>query len=257
LPAASQSVGVHPDGWASPASSSFHGITIKDDGWSMATCKTCHGNDYKGGTTGVSCYTCHTGNAGPENCSTCHGSSTSPAPPQDLSGNTVNTARGVGAHQVHLVGTTYSKPATCAECHSIPGSVSTAGHIDGDNRAEVMMTNYLANLTTGGGSVVPSPSYNYTTFACSNTYCHGTFKNGNAANAPTWNDPSAAACGTCHGNPNAATTAEKALPGGTHESVSTACYVCHGGVVDASMKFVDASKHIDGKLNLFGSDQSF
>jgi len=256
LPAPSQAVGVHPEGWATATSASFHGVSIKDAGWSMATCKTCHGTDYKGGTSGVSCYTCHTGTAGPENCSTCHGSSSSPAPPKDLSGNTSNTARGVGAHQVHLLGTSSSKAFTCAECHTIPGSVSTTGHIDGDNRAEVMMNSYLANLSTGGGNVVPSPSYNASTFACSNTYCHGTFKNGNTSNAPVWNDPSAAACGTCHGDVNGTTTALKARPGGTHTS-STNCSVCHGGVVDASLKFINPSKHIDGKLNLFGNDQSF
>ena len=253
LPAPSQSVGVHPDGWASPASSAFHGITIKDAGWSMATCKTCHGTDYKGGNTGISCYTCHTGVSGPENCSTCHGSSVSPAPPQDLSGNTSNTARGVGAHQVHLLGTTRSKAITCADCHAIPGSVSTPGHIDGDNRAEVVMSNYLATLVTGGGSVVPTPSYNASTFTCSNTYCHGKFVNGNPANAPAWNDPLAGACGTCHGSTAGSTNQQKALPGGTHPN-NLACSTCHGGVINSSGTIINAAKHIDGKLNYNGND---
>ena len=38
----------------------------------------------------------------------------------------------------------------------------------------------------------PSPSYDLSTLKCSNTYCHGYFKNGNQTAAPafmpTWND---------------------------------------------------------------------
>lgn len=256
LPPASQTIGVHPDGWLTKTSSDFHGKAVRAQGWDMTFCKTCHGGNYTGGTVQVSCLTCHTAASGPENCATCHGSATSPAPPEDLNGNTSNTSSRVGAHQVHLKGTSQSKFLTCAECHTIPGGVTTPGHIDGDDRAEVLMTNYLANLTTNSGAVVPNPSYNATTGSCSGTYCHGTFKNGNASNAPVWNVPSSAACGTCHGDPNGATTALKALPGGTHPA-NTNCVNCHGGVVDASLKFVNASKHVDGRLNLSGNDIVF
>ena len=76
-----------------------------------------------------------------------------------------------------------------------------------------------------------------------------------------WNDPSAAECGTCHGDPTKATLSEKALPktsaeGGTHPNVLT-CSGCHGGVVDSNLKIISPSKHMDGKLNLFGSDIAF
>lgn len=234
----------------------------------MRSCQTCHGTQYSGGTVGVSCLTCHTGTSGPENCSTCHGSSTSPAPPRDLNGNTVNTARGVGAHQVHLLGTTRAKGITCEECHSIPAGVYGAGHVDSGSPAEVNMNNYLANLQTNLPSTSiysaslplfdPNPVYDSGTTSCSSTYCHGTFKNGNPSNAPVWNNPASAACGTCHGDPAAATTALKALPmtaaqGGTHPN-NTSCSICHGGVVNASLQFINSSKHIDGRLNLSGSD---
>ncbi|MBI2619771.1 MAG: CxxxxCH/CxxCH domain-containing protein [Ignavibacteriales bacterium] len=268
LPATTQTAGVHPEGWISKTSADFHGAAIRAQGWDMRTCQTCHGSRYNGGTSGVSCLTCHTGGAGPENCSTCHGSATSPAPPRDLNGNTANTARGVGAHQVHLMGTTRAKALTCAECHSIPGSVYEPGHVDSDPPAEVLMGNYLANLQTNLPTTSrysaslplfdPNPAYDPATTSCSSAYCHGTFKNGNPTNTPVWNNPASAACGTCHGDPTAATTAQKALPktsaqGGTH-TTNTNCANCHGGVVDASLRFINASKHIDGKLNLFGSD---
>ncbi len=256
LPPATQTTGVHPEGWLTKTSADFHGKAVQAKSWDMRSCKTCHGDNYDGGTVQVSCLTCHTDSAGPENCATCHGSSSSPAPPRDLGGNSMTTARGVGAHQVHLNGTSRSKAATCAECHAIPAGVYTSGHIDGDNRAEVVMTNYLANLSTGNGSVNPTPSYNNITFACSNTYCHGTFKNGNMTNVPVWNASSTGACGTCHGNASDPDPTRIALPGGTHPN-NTACSSCHGGVINASRQIINASKHVDGRLNLSGNDQTF
>ncbi len=254
---------VHPTGWKTTGSATFHGLTIRENLWDMRACRSCHGLIYDGGTSGVSCRTCHFSAAGPENCSTCHGSSTSPAPPRDLSNNTATTTRGVGAHQIHLLGTTRAKGVTCADCHRIPEGVYATSHIDGDNRAEIIMESYLATLKTSSGSVVPAPAYSSTTFSCSNTYCHGTFKNGNTTNVAVWTNPATAACGTCHGDPNAADPAQIALPktsaqGGTHPNpTSTSCSVCHGGVVNASRQIINASKHIDGKLNLFGNDNAF
>src|SRR5512142_33794 len=88
-------IGVHPAGWSDPASPDFHGTYIATkNSWDMRPCQSCHGSNYAGGSVGVSCLTCHTKTNGPENCTTCHGS-TNPAPPKDLSGNTVTTARGV------------------------------------------------------------------------------------------------------------------------------------------------------------------
>ena len=257
--AATGELAVHPDGWASPSSgANFHGMAIRNAGWDMRPCKVCHGNNYDGGTSGVSCLTCHTAAAGPENCSTCHGSATSTAPPPDLEGNTATTARGVGGHQFHLMGSTASAAYTCAECHNIPGGVYATGHIVG-SQAQVVMGNYLANLETNasGTPVIPNPTYDPVTGTCSGTYCHGAFKNGNTSNTVTWTDSTSAACGTCHGNPNGATLALKALPGGTHEQSNTQCSTCHGGVVNASLGFTNPSKHGDGKLNLNGQDKPF
>jgi len=146
--------------------------------------------------------------------------------------------------------------------------VYATGHIDSDQRAEVLMTNYLANLQTNLPSTSrynaslplfdPDPVYDSGTTSCSSTYCHGTFKNGNTSNAPVWNNPASAACGTCHGDPNAANPAEIARPktaaqGGTHPT-STSCSNCHGGVVNSSRQIINSSKHIDGRLNLSEND---
>lgn len=259
---------VHFKGVLDTSSPEFHGKLVSANGWIVRDCKQCHGDSYQGAFAGPSCLTCHNGTNGPENCSTCHGSETSSAPPGDLNGNTENTARGVGAHQVHLAGNLKGKTMSCAECHVVPGGVYSDGHLDGDSRAEIIMANYLATITTNHPSTtnyssslplfVPNPSYSLSDQTCANTYCHGNFKNGNSGNSPVWNDPQSAACGTCHGDRTKPTLMERALPktvseGGTHPNALT-CSQCHGGVVNANLNFTNPSKHVDGLLNLFGSD---
>jgi len=264
LPQASTSaLSVHPDGWVTTASADFHGNTIRSNKWDMRQCRACHGTQYTGGTSDVSCYKCHNGYGGPQNCAVCHGTpGTNAAPPRDLSKNTAKTARGVGAHQIHYLGSSLAGNTICTECHRWPADVyNDTNHIDGDGVAEVVFLNPLANLATPG--VTPSPTYNSSTMTCASTYCHGVFKNGNPSFAPVWNDASGAqmACGTCHGDVTKPTTAEKALPkiaaqGGTHPN-NLACASCHDGVVDATLKIINPAKHVDGRINLLGNDISF
>ncbi len=247
---------VHPSGWTQVSSLDFHGKAIRANNWEMGNCQTCHGGEYRGGVSGVSCRTCHTAAAGPENCSTCHGGANN-APPRDLSGNTAVTVRGVGAHQTHVLGTTRARQVSCLECHLVPGGMYDPGHVDTPLPAEINFSGTLSSKTTAG----VTPAYNTQTVSCSSTYCHGNFKNGNTSYSLVWNafSISAAACGTCHGNPSKPTLAEQALPktsaeGGTHPNV-LACASCHGDVVDASLRIINASKHINGKLNVFGTEQ--
>jgi len=264
------SIDVHVNGIIDPSSANFHGKYIKNIQWNMTDCQKCHGAKYDGGdikypdgsSLTPTCLDCHTYPGGPENCTTCHGSPTSNAPPQDLNGNTATTERGVGAHQIHLRGTGNGKYLTCTECHNVPGGLYTPGHIDSEPPAEVLMSNPRANAITNDPSTseydqtlplfVPDPVYNPNDLSCSNTYCHGYFKNGNLDNKPVWTDPSTSACGSCHGD------GSNPLPkipsqGGTHPANSN-CEVCHGGVVDANYKIINPSKHIDGLLHLNGND---
>jgi predicted CxxxxCH...CXXCH cytochrome family protein len=115
----------------------------------------------------------------------------------------------------------------------------------------------------------PQPEYSATSLSCSNVYCHGHFKNGNDTLVVKWTDPDAqtgAACGTCHGDVTRPTPADRALPkttarGGTHPNVTT-CFACHykvtqGDLIDANLNFVDKTKHINGRLNVFGTERDF
>ena len=56
---------VHPDGWAQA-----HGTHIADTGWDFAPCQKCHGDDFRGGKAGASCWDCHS-DGGPTGCTTC------------------------------------------------------------------------------------------------------------------------------------------------------------------------------------------
>lgn len=261
-------VNTHKKGILDTKSSDFHGNLIRENKWNVQMCQQCHGYNYDGGVVNSSCITCHSNTSGPENCATCHGSETSPAPPKNLDGNTDKTYRGVGAHQVHLKGGVLGKSLSCWECHVVPGSVSSDGHIDSELPAEVIMDGYFGNIRTNDQQTLtysqglpqfnPDPVYDYSTSGCSSVYCHGYFKNGNLENKPGWSAINAGECGTCHGDPSKTHLGEKALPktaaeGGTHPS-STNCSECHGGVINASYKIIDNSKHIDGLLNLMGND---
>jgi predicted CxxxxCH...CXXCH cytochrome family protein len=273
LPPSGGTFKVHPGGWTDSTSSDFHGKAVMRSSWDVAQCKTCHGSRYDGGTANVSCLTCHNAPAGPENCSTCHGSPASPAPPRDLAGNTATTNRGVGAHQMHVLGGSISAGISCANCHNVPPTVYTSGHIDSPLPAEVPMNGFLANVITNEPSTAdydsilalftPTPTLDPATMTCSNTYCHGHFKNGNVTNIVTWNNVGGgeAACGTCHGDVSQPTLAQRALPrtsaqSGTHPN-NLNCANCHGDVVNASLQFVDRSKHINGRLNVFGQERDF
>lgn len=271
-PPVTPGVQAHEPGWATRGAANFHGKAIRKANWDMRSCQTCHGQHYNGGTVNVSCATCHNQVGGPENCATCHGS-VNPAPPRDLSENTAKSARGVGAHQVHVIGSTIGSPLFCNECHNVPGETYVQGHIDATPNAEVAMNNALARTVTNEPGTVnynsslplftPNPVYDAATLKCSNTYCHGNFKNGNTTFAPVWTDATGSqmACGTCHGDVTKTTLLEKALPktaaqGGTHLTIPTGwtCANCHGEVVDASTRIINSSKHINGKLSI-GSEE--
>ena len=271
-PERSQTLTVHPEAWAKTSSSAvFHGKYIREQKWQMSSCWTCHGRNYAGGSSQVSCLTCHSKAGGPENCTTCHGS-TNPAPPQDIDGNTATTVRTVGAHQVHLTGSGTTNGIRCSECHQVPQSVYAPGHVDSDPPAEVAFRDSLANTVTNEPTtqdydvslptVTPATTWSPSTLKCSNNYCHGDFKNGNNY-APIWTSVGAgeARCGTCHGDVTKATLAERALPktsaqGGTHPN-TTQCSVCHVGVVDVNVNIINKAVHMNGRLNVFGVERDF
>lgn len=172
-------------------------------------------------------------------CNTCHGGAGGNSPPKDTQGNTATTARGVGAHQSHLnPANLYFKPVVCTDCHVVPATVTSLGHIDTPLPAELRFS----------GRAGTSPAWNGA--QCSNVYCHGaTLTNGTAgaggtATSPLWQkvDGTQAQCTSCHGFP----------PAAPHPADSD-CGKCHldvkAGLANNKM-FLDSTKHIDGNVDV-------
>jgi predicted CxxxxCH...CXXCH cytochrome family protein len=248
----------HKTGISDPTSANFHGKYITALNWDMRACKECHGTNYGGGTASPSCNTCHTNTGGPEACNTCHGSFSNAsltAPPRDTKGNTATTYSSVGAHSNHLLNATISSVTKCSDCHVVPSTVYATGHLGTDGKAEVVLTAAYSSYQNGTGT------YDYTTYKCANTYCHGNFSFAKSSSQysfaytadkiegsnyqPVWNkvDATQAACGTCHGLP----------PKGHMDATISSCVTCHPGVVDKYGKIVDKTKHMNGKINVFGN----
>ena len=246
----------HPMGFANSNSGDFHADYIAENlRWDIGSCQSCHGTDYAGnGAPEKNCLTCHQTAGGPEACNLCHGNSENAAPPSDLYGNMANTDKAVGAHQAHLTGDTWSTFANqCMNCHTVPAAYSAPGHIDDTPHAEVN----FSNLATFDGQ--SATAYNSDASSCANVYCHGGFEfkkdesqypwayteDAISGNNPTlyWNVGNAGqtVCGSCHG-----------LPPAGHITAQT-CDGCHAGVVDANFNIINKYLHINGKVDVFGT----
>ncbi len=323
----------HKTGWTGTVPASSHGGYLQGKNWSLTECAGCHGSDFKGGSSGKSCFTCHASyphsafagagghaawlytagypmkgangcttchgasydggtvvtkscmasgchvDAGgvkksPEACNTCHGQfravatdAITAAPPKGVLGDSLTTSHNVGAHQKHLASGVLGRDVKCVECHTVPATAFASGHIDTQLPAEVVFNDTLARLTTANGTWHPVPAYVSATYKCNNTYCHGNWKavKSNAPNdylfayadsvieggnySPLWTGGTVeAACGTtCHSLP----------PKGHMAATLQICANCHTGVVNGSGVIIDKTKHINGKIDVFGIQRNF
>jgi predicted CxxxxCH...CXXCH cytochrome family protein len=162
-------------------------------------------------------------------CTTCHGS-TNAAPPRDLAGNTARTARGVGAHQIHLASSTWHRTVTCSNCHVVPVTSDAPGHRDGDNIAEVKFD-----------TLNPAGTYSAAATTCATQYCHG---NGRGNNGTiSWLATGPLACGSCHGTNGAGMSGDHSR----HiNQENMRCSECHATVVNQAMTIIGAALHING-----------
>lgn len=114
----------HRDGWVAPGENS-HGAYLKTKNYQLESCAACHGQDFQGGDSEVSCYTCHSGyphkdgfgnpssgnfhsfalkssNWNLQECATCHGTAFD-GPTQQTACITCHTQSG--------------GPTACTTCH--------------------------------------------------------------------------------------------------------------------------------------------
>jgi len=223
----------HPDGYTAPDA---HGADFNAGG--PAACTDCHGAELDGGSSGVSCETCH--EAFRTNCTFCHGGTDNDtgAPPESLTGETATDSAGVGAHTAHLLADpTWHSAFDCSDCHKVPADALDDGHIDG----EVL---HVWGATATGDGAEPA----FADGACSGVYCHGSTMEAGTVTSPSWTtvDGSQAACGACHGLP----------PTGAHPPMDD-CSVCHGCVSDEdqAIRPEGAQFHIDGNVNMEGEGE--
>jgi len=204
------------------------------------------------------CQSCHAPVAGPEltiaqrerhvdgivdvatdlACTACHGSDDDPAPPRALAGDTSTEAPGVGAHRIHVAGTSRSRSVPCNTCHVVPERLLAEGHVDSAGPAEVRLT---------GRAVAFGGTAQYSNGRCENTSCHGgVFPEGHASGAthpaPLWTrvDGSEANCGGCHGLP----------PPAPHPrgDLNPTCSACHENIEPDNLTFRRPELHVDGEV---------
>lgn len=216
----------HPAGWEAAA---VHGIAAKTQ---TQDCRTCHGADLQGGTSGVSCDSCHTP-GWRTNCTFCHGgtANSTGAPPRDIDNTTTNLT--FAPHTKHVMQGTNHVAFDCKQCHQKPADVLTPNHMFdlSPGKAEVVFTAGLS----------PAATYDGTT--CSTNYCHG---NGQAANgtiAKTTTGP--LGCGSCH--------ATRPSSGRHGKHSNYACSECHGKTMktNSSTLIADLTLHINGQKDTF------
>jgi predicted CxxxxCH...CXXCH cytochrome family protein len=160
----------------------------------------------------------------------------------------------VGAHDTHLRSlNNLGKPAVCSDCHTVPATAFSAGHMNGS--VEMVWSNLVKNVETilgsktpytyGQGAIVPS----YQDGKCSNTYCHGATLPGATNTNPSWTDGSyltgtTSDCDHCHGNPPTTSTRYP------HSPLDTVCTQCHphNGTRDSSDPLLGRDFHMNGKV---------
>jgi predicted CxxxxCH...CXXCH cytochrome family protein len=162
--------------------------------------------------------------AGPTLCELCHGGAGVSYPPRAVDGAVERTARGVGAHEPHMVDAAWRAPVRCAHCHPVPLRVEDPAHVDRARPADVVFTGLAsaAGVTTDWDG------------ASCNVYCHGAALRVAPRRSADWTAPGRTSCTSCHGQP----------PDFPHPR-ATDCARCHLDVAAADGSIARPALHID------------
>jgi len=195
----------HPVGWSA---ANQHGTAAELD---FSVCKTCHGQDYKGGIATTTCYSCHNG-PGLD-----HPAAAWVVPDHKTAALTDN----VVCQKCH--GTDYlggGSHRACNSCHM-------------ENQTKVHMLAWYPDVQTNHRAYALANG----TTKCANIYCHGAALTGVSLSGPscstchTW-PFTGGVCGTCHGIPPTGTSFPNTAGSHTaHTVLSTTivCSTCHLG----------------------------
>ena len=208
-----------------------------DAGWDLTGCNNCHGTNFAGGRTGVSCLSCHDQQNGPANCTNCHG-----LPPIDdhtvLAAGFLRPVGAAGGHQVMAVDKGYA----CTECHASVTDLSHTGPLP----AEVTFANAVIATAQGYADTayihVGDPVSGNGTCA---VYCHSNGRGGPPnQSVPEWTSTDNLSCTACHSIP----------PVAPHPQFNQ-CHNCHdnvdpGSIYPNDIRFINEQLHVNGVVEL-------
>ncbi len=218
----------HPPTWAVAEE---HGLAANIQ--TGGDCRGCHGTGLDGGSSGVSCDSCHDPTWRTD-CTFCHGGQDNEtgAPPEDMDGETVDIS--FPAHTQHVFGDRHLQ-YDCSECHAPRGDVLDPGHVFDDVTAGFGELFYNLGI---------SPVSTYLFGQCGNVYCHGNGRgnNGTGRVGETYD------CDSCH--PDSTTPNEWVGMSGRHdlhmEQGDIFCSDCHTQTVDEAQAIIAPEYHVNG-----------
>ncbi len=253
---------IHPTNWVSEHPNFIFANNLQPE-YGQA-CKSCHGEDYSGGTVGVSCVGCHNQRRDSTLrlivCTGCHGGGVNPidstldstgAPPYTLAHDSLFSDRGVGGHPAMVNGKQFFSGTDCQTCHIKPAFVLSPSHFTptgagADGRAEVVFSG-LARLFSTRYS---EPVFDTTAFGgrCTNVYCHGAFPGGDTTREMYFYLGSGTAfCGSCHVALSGQDFTRLSGQHKKHDDLAVPCLSCHfATVVSADSIRLSSGKHVNG-----------
>jgi predicted CxxxxCH...CXXCH cytochrome family protein len=194
-------------------------------------CNKCHSEVNAGGTAlvGTALHmngVVDVGNGG-SGCGACHGQGDDPLPRTP-------------SHQLHHA-TQLTREVTCDECHVVPATVSSPGHLDRDQATP-------ADVVLGARATARAQPASFEAHTCRAIACHGAGLPEGIERALVWDAPAAGGCGGCHGVP----------PTVDHpQAKGCASSICHGDEVTLggdppAITASGRSVHINGSIEAHG-----
>jgi len=218
---------VHPAGFEV---GTVHGYDMEKQ---VSDCRTCHGADLTGGTSAVSCDSCHS--AGwRTNCTFCHGGGANQtgAPPRELAGGTTAS---FSAHTKHVTADSVHVAYDCVQCHAKPADVLSTNHVFDGSHAALAEVNFSAGLSANGTYLGSQQ--------CDNLYCHGDGQGDNGSYDGHFGSTN---CNSCHHTNDGQYSALSGQHGLHMNAGGITCADCHSTTVNASNAITSAAKHVNG-----------
>ena len=240
-----------PEGFVDPDTSEelaerYHPLVFSDPGIhgpeamnQRDDCQSCHGEDLNGGTSQISCDTCHP-QGWRTDCVYCHGGvdNMTGAPPGDVFNN---ESPSFLAHSAHITGTIHSSFG-CEQCHLNPTDIFSPGHLfNGDDTPGVAEVDFTLGQSPAGRYLGVG--------SCADLYCHG---NGLGDNGTVSHGERDLPCTSCHPNADSDVQQWQAMSGrhAVHLFHGATCSMCHGDTVNPLGEITNTSEHVNGAVGI-------